>query len=150
MLKLTQFLIKKGGGLMEEQNNPMGQPEQSGQPTQPVEPQPTQESGQEGGGNEDNDVKENKAVAILSYIGILCLVPLLAKKESKFAQFHAKQGLVLFVVEIIGMFLVPLFGLGALINLVALIFSIIGIVNVAGGKMSKLPLVGDLAEKFNL
>ena len=135
---------------MESQINPTGQPEQPGQPTQPVEPQPTQESGQEGGGGEDKDVQENKAIAILSYIGILCLVPLLAKKESKFAQFHAKQGLVLFVAEVIGMFLIPLFGLGALINLAALIFSIIGIVNVAGGKMAKLPIVGDLAEKFNL
>lgn len=135
---------------MEEQTNPMNQPEQSGQPTQPAEPRPTQESGQEGGGNEDKDIQENKAITILSYLGILCLVPLLAKKESKFAQFHAKQGLVLFIVEIIGSFLVPLLGLGLLIYLAALIFSIIGIVNVAGGKMAKLPLVGDLAEKFNL
>ena len=138
---------------MENQINPTDQPEQSGQseqPTQPVEPQPTQESGQEGGGNEDKDVQENKAITILSYLGILCLVPLLAKKESKFAQFHAKQGLVLFIVEIIGSFLVPLLGLGLLVYLAALIFSIIGIVNVAGGKMAKLPLIGDLAEKFNL
>jgi len=135
---------------MEENINPNGQPEQPTGPTQPVEPRPAQESGQEGGGNEDKDVQENKAIAILSYIGILCLVPLLAKKESKFAQFHAKQGLVIFIVEIIGMFLMPLFGLGALINLAALIFSVIGIVNVVGGKMNKLPLIGDLAEKFNL
>lgn len=132
---------------MEEQTNPMSQPEQ---PTQPAEPQPTQESGQEGGGGGDKDIQENKAITVLSYLGILCLVPLLAKKESKFAQFHAKQGLVLFVVEVIGSFLVPLLGLGLLIYLAALIFSIIGIVNVAGGKMAKLPLIGDLAEKFNL
>jgi len=141
---------------MEENINPTGQPEQSGmpeqptEPAQPIEPKPTQEPGQESGGSEDNDINENKAIAVLSYIGILCLVPLLAKKESKFAQFHAKQGLVIFIVEIIGMFLMPLFGLGVLINLAALIFSIIGIVNVAGGKMSKLPLIGNLAEKFNL
>jgi len=139
---------------MEENINPTGQPQQSGapeqptEPTQPVESQQPTEPGQEGSG--DNDIKENKAIAILSYIGILCLVPLLAKKESKFAQFHAKQGLVLFIVEIIGMFLMPLFGLGVLINLAALIYSIIGIINVAGGKMSKLSLIGDLAEKFKL
>lgn len=139
---------------MEEQTNPMGQSEQPTEPTQPTnsqpaEFQPTRESEQESG-NEDNDIKENKAIAILSYIGILFLIPLLAKKESKFAQFHAKQGLVIFIVEVIGMFLIPLFGLGALINLAALIFSIIGIVNTVGGKMSKLPLIGDLADKFNL
>ena len=140
---------------MEENINPAGQPEQSGQSgqsgqsTQSTEPQSVQPPEPESGGS-GNDIKENKAITVLSYIGILCLVPLLAKKESKFAQFHAKQGLVLFVVEIIGSFLIPLFGLGILIHLAALIFSIIGIVNVAGGKTSKLPLIGDLAEKFNL
>ena len=146
---------------MEENMNPTGRPEQSEapeqstEPTQPVEPQsteprPTQKPSQEESGGGDKDIQENKAIAVLSYIGILCLIPLLAKKESEFAQFHAKQGLVIFIAEIIGMFLIPLFGLGALINLAALIFSVIGIVNVAGGKMNKLPLVGDLAEKFNL
>src|SRR3989339_630004 len=44
----------------------------------------------------EQDVEENKTVAALSYAWILCLVPLLGKRNSKFAQFHAKQGLVLF------------------------------------------------------
>jgi uncharacterized membrane protein len=39
-------------------------------------------------------------MAVLSYIGILCLIPLLMKKTSKFAQEHAKQGFVLFLFEI--------------------------------------------------
>ncbi len=142
---------------MEENMNPIGQPEKNQETNQPPEMQnPTEpemkkdsESNEENSGS-NGDIQENKAIAILSYIGILCLVPLLAKKDSPFAQFHAKQGLVLFIVEIIGMFLMPLFGLGVLINLAALIFSVIGIINVAGGKMSKLPIVGDLAEKFNL
>lgn len=41
---------------------------------------------------EDLVVKEGKVFAILAYIGILCLIPLLVKKENKFAFFHAKTG----------------------------------------------------------
>ncbi|EKD47008.1 MAG: hypothetical protein ACD_66C00259G0004, partial [uncultured bacterium] len=43
------------------------------------------------------DIEDNKVLAALSYIFILCFVPLLLARDSKFAQYHAKQGLVLFV-----------------------------------------------------
>jgi uncharacterized membrane protein len=98
----------------------------------------------------NGDVQENKSIALLSYISILFLIPLLSKKDSTFCQFHAKQGLVLFIVEVIGWFLTPFFGLGVLVNLVALILLIVGIVNVLNGEMKKLPLIGDFADKFNL
>lgn len=49
----------------------------------------------------DKDIEANKTLAALSYAWILCLVPLLGRRDSKFAQFHAKQGLVLFIIEII-------------------------------------------------
>jgi uncharacterized membrane protein len=38
---------------------------------------------------------------VLSYIGLLALIPLLAEKEDKEVQWHAKHGLVLFVAWII-------------------------------------------------
>lgn len=103
------------------------------------------------------DVEENKAIAVLSYIWILWIVPFLTKKESKFAQFHAKQGLVLFVAEVVisvvvqviavltlgvGVVLFPLLALGSLI------LSIMGILNAWNGKMQDLPVVGNFAHKF--
>jgi uncharacterized membrane protein len=96
------------------------------------------------------DVKDNRAIAYLSYLGILCLVPLLVKKDSKFALFHAKQGLVMTIGWFLGSFLYIFLGLGALVHLALLIFSIMGLVNVNNGEMKKLPIVGDLAEKFNI
>jgi len=39
------------------------------------------------------DIEENKVLAIISYFWLLCLIPLLAKKDSPFAQFHAIRGL---------------------------------------------------------
>lgn len=125
---------------MDEQNQQQGAQQQQ----QQSQPQPAQ------AGGDAKDVQDNKVITFLSYIGILCLVPLLAKKDSKFAQFHAKQGLVLVIVEVAGMILTPVFGLGILVHLVAFILSIIGLINVAGGKMAKLPIVGDLAEKFKI
>jgi uncharacterized membrane protein len=91
-------------------------------------------------------ISEDKVITLLSYIGILFLVPLLLKKEDKFAKFHAKQGLVL----CIGWIFTWVPYIGWLLWIVLAIFSIWGIVNVINGKYTKLPLVGDLAEKFNL
>jgi hypothetical protein len=54
---------------------------------------------------DQKDIQDNKAITYLSYIGLLFLVPMLAKKESKFAMFHAKQGLILTIGWFIGGFL---------------------------------------------
>jgi uncharacterized membrane protein len=47
-------------------------------------------------------VSPNRQVMIvLSYIGLLALIPLLTEKEDKEVQWHAKHGLVLFVAWIV-------------------------------------------------
>jgi len=43
--------------------------------------------------------QESNLIAILSYFGLLFLIPMLVVKDDPFVQFHAKQGLVLFVFE---------------------------------------------------
>jgi len=99
---------------------------------------------------DQKDVTENRAITYLSYLGILFLVPLLVKKESKFAVFHAKQGLVMTVAWFLGSFLYVFLGLGILVHLALVIFSIMGLVSVNNGEMKKLPIIGDLAEKINI
>ena len=42
-----------------------------------------------------DDAEKNKIFGILAYLGILCLVPIFAAKDSPFAKYHANQGLVL-------------------------------------------------------
>lgn len=98
----------------------------------------------------EKDIQENKAVAALSYIWVLFLIPLLTKKKSKYAQFHAKQGLVLFIVEIVGslIFWIPLFGWALLIAL--FVVSIMAIVKTLNGEWWKIPYVYDFSKKFNL
>jgi hypothetical protein len=49
-----------------------------------------------------DDIEKNKVFAVLAYIGILFLVPLLAAPQSRFARYHTNQGIVLFLASIIG------------------------------------------------
>lgn len=101
---------------------------------------------------EKEDIEKNKVMAVLSYFGLLVLIPIFAAKDSKFAKFHANQGLVLFIVEIIinaaigilkRIMLRGLFGfIGSLLDLVLLVVAIIGIVNAAQGKAKELPVIG--------
>ncbi len=96
--------------------------------------------------------EDKNLIAILSYIGILFLVPLLAAKDNPFAQFHAKQGLVLFIAEIATMVIawIPILGwlIGFVCWIIWLVLSIIGIINVVSGKQTPLPIIGKFAEKF--
>ena len=108
-----------------------------------------------------NDINQNKIMAILAYFGILVVIPILAAKESKFARFHANQGLVLFIasvaywimLEIIKSIIVSI-STGLLLittilgltYLVFLVLGIMGIVNAATGKAKELPIIG----KFSL
>ena len=102
------------------------------------------------GDQKDKDIEENKTIAAIGYIWILCLIPLLLKKNSKFAQFHGKQGLVLFIVDIIGFvfFWIPFFGW--LLGLLLIIVSIIGILKALSGGYWKIPVIGDFAKKINI
>lgn len=74
--------------------------------TQQTAPQPqqyqanTQQAAPQQPVSADADVQNNKFMAVLAYIGILVLIPLFAAKNSKFAQFHARQGLTLAIIEV--------------------------------------------------
>ena len=102
---------------------------------------------------EDKEVLEGKAYALLSYLWILCLIPLILKKENRFALFHAKQGLILFIGELAVGFVgvIPVLGWMILFfgTILFGILSLIGIVQVLIGNFWKMPVVGDIAEKIN-
>lgn len=97
----------------------------------------------------DKDVEDNKTMAVFSYVWILCLVPLLGKKDSKFAQFHAKQGLVLFIIELLAglIFWFPM--IGQLLMLCLIIISILGIIKALNGEWWKIPYIYDWSKKIN-
>lgn len=104
------------------------------------------------------DINDNKALAALSYVFILCFVPLLMARESKFAQYHAKQGLVLFIVEAIIMVVsnilifIPVLGWLAIMiaYLLVLVLSIMGILKALEGSFWEMPVLGEYAKKLKI
>ncbi|MEA3328611.1 MAG: hypothetical protein U9Q08_02610 [Candidatus Omnitrophota bacterium] len=103
---------------------------------------------------ESKEIMEGKIFALLSYLGILCLVPLLFKKENKFALFHGKQGLVIFLGEIAAgiVNIIPI--LGQIFCVLGMFFfgilSLLGIVKSLMGEYWKIPVISDIAEKIKI
>ncbi|MFA5248266.1 MAG: hypothetical protein WC415_03400 [Patescibacteria group bacterium] len=95
---------------------------------------------------DEKDATNNKYTAVLSYIWILFLIPLIMKKDSKFCQFHAKQGLVLFIISLISWF--PLFGW--IIGIAVLVVSLIGVLKVLAGEYWNIPYINDWANKIKI
>ena len=91
-------------------------------------------------------------LGILSYIGILVVIPLIIEKKDPFVKFHIKQGLVVCSIEVIvwilEMMIWPLWIILNIVKLAALVLSIIGIINVVQGKEKALPLVGQFSKYF--
>lgn len=113
---------------------------------------------------EAKDAQDNKFMGILSYVGVLCLIPLFGAKNSPFAQYHAKQG---FTVAVISMgwtilkpilkaifssiswslycaMLTPLSLITTAVSIFTLVVGIMGIVNVCKGECKELPLIGKI------
>lgn len=100
------------------------------------------------------EVQEGKFFAVISYISFFCIVSLVLKKDNKFAAYHAKHGLVLFVLEVVAFILsmVPFFGF--LINIVGLLFFVLaslwGILQSLAGNYSRIIFITPIAEKIVL
>jgi uncharacterized membrane protein len=104
---------------------------------------------------------DRTVMLVLSYLGILALVPLLVKKDDSEVQWHAKNGTALFVTEIviwIGLqvvrhFMPVVIGCGmAAVSCVLwlgfLAISIIAIMKALKGERMRIPVVTDFAEKM--
>ena len=98
------------------------------------------------------DVEQNKALAAIGYLGILFLVPMLAAPKSPYAQFHAKQGMVLFITALIMsvVMAIPILGwaIGGLGGIFVIVLMIMGILNAVNGQEKPLPVIGQYAGKI--
>lgn len=109
--------------------------------------------GSDGSQEESFRSEEGRMAAVLAYIPFLCFVPLLSMKENREARFHARQGVVLFLIEVVCV----LFLIDAISDLVfkgllvlAAGLSLAGIVFALQGKNYRLPIIGDLVDKAKL
>jgi len=98
----------------------------------------------------DLDIEDNRVIAAIGYIWILCLVPLFLKRRSKFAQFHGRQAAVLFLAETFGylIFWIPLIGWLIFIAIIGL--ALAGFISAWQGRYWEMPILGKYARKINL
>ncbi|MBR3843909.1 MAG: zinc-ribbon domain-containing protein [Clostridia bacterium] len=120
--------------------------------------------------HDPQDIANNKVMAILAYIGFLVFIPAFAVKGSRFARFHANQGLLLFILNvgygivhfILSLLLQAIFPLkwtslfamtrGVVYNILSTVLGLVwiplvalmvlGIINAATGKAKELPIIG--------
>ena len=108
-------------------------------------------------------VSPNRSIMIvLSYLGILAVIPLVAEKEDREVQWHAKHGLVLLVAEIAISILISLAGgvlsfadfgctgcmASSVFWIIVLIVHILAIVKGLNGERLIIPGLSDFANRF--
>ncbi len=97
--------------------------------------------------------EEGKTMAIISYItliGTLIAFIMNNDKKNEFAKFHIGQalraGIAGILISVIGTILVMVTGIGifSILGYAGWIFLILGIMNAAGLKVAKLPIIGSI------
>lgn len=129
-------------------------------PPPPVEPPPEAPTPESTG-----SVSENRNLwIVLSYLGLLALIPLLVEKDDPDVQWHAKHGLVLTVAEfagMIGLWIVIMIisaisgGLGCILNLIwpvlmlaVMVLHVMCIMKGLKGERLIVPGVSEFADRF--
>ncbi len=115
------------------------------------------------------DIEKNRVMGILAYIPLLFLIPYFAQPNSKYAKFHANQGVLVTIIffglglvntlidivvwEILGApdigFLNFVAGfitgfLGSVSSAFFLFMMIVGLINAVNSKMKELPILGKI------
>jgi len=88
-------------------------------------------------------------LAALSYLGILCFVPLIINKDDEYVLFHSRQGLVLWMWSVLSLLALHLPVVGkwffGFSSMAILVLSVAGLASVAFRRAWRLPLIGSIA-----
>lgn len=94
------------------------------------------------------DIKKNKAMAIISLIGILWLIPLIQKNESAYVKHYMNIGVVATIMYAIYFVIsyIPFIGgiLSYIVGIVAGIIVLISLIFAITDKAYSLPIVSDI------
>ena len=111
----------------------------------------------------ERDVVDGRLLAAVAYLPGLCFIGLLGTPENHYVGFHARQGFLLFALEIVAWIGLAIYDaslgripvLGFLIGAVLrfgiwssfLAATVYGVIKGAGGEMARIPYLGDAVEK---
>lgn len=112
------------------------------------------------------DIASGRILAAVAYLPALCFVGLFVAPGNRYVGFHARQGLLLFLAEIVGALVIALFdaSLGAIPVLGFLMSAILkfvlwfgflgatvyGVIKGANGETARIPYLGDAIERLPL
>lgn len=101
------------------------------------------------------EMEDGQLMSYLCYLSFLVFIPILKKDQNNYVQFNIKQGLNLFLLELIAALIFGFLGaifiytiswlvtaLATLVSIVFFAFSIIGIFNVYNLDAKELPFIG--------
>lgn len=116
-------------------------------------PLPEELPGPENQGSDTPTSDDRRMAALMAYIPFLCFVPLLRMRNDPYVYFHARQGLVLFFVEIVAFIfsfphLSQLFWSAIIIGCIGA--AVAGVMFAMQGKMHKIPIIGDIADRLRI
>ena len=121
-----------------QQNQPVNE-----QPAQSVEQAPVEQKPAEPKPNVPGDEKLLGALCYVPFLcALTCPLAVIKKPQSKFTEFHAGQGFVLFITWFLSLFVVGIIGslfLGSLIWLLLLAACAVGLVMAFSGEMFQIP-----------
>lgn len=96
--------------------------------------------------------RRSRVMAIMSYLGILCLVPLVFNRDDEYVDFHARQGVALWIWGVLAILGLYIPGVGKIFFdfsiLVITFLSLVGMVAVIFDRAWRLPFVFDLSTKL--
>lgn len=101
---------------------------------------------------------DKTVMLVLSYLGLLALIPLLTEKDDANVQWHAKHGLVqffFFVIVSVVISAISSTGIGCIfallypfVGLAWLVVCVLSIIKATKGERFMIPVISDFANKF--
>ena len=115
------------------------------------------------GGTPGGTVSPNRTIMIvLSYLGLLALIPFLVEKDDREVQWHARNGLLLFAAEVVIWIVLSIFSsvtafvdlgctgcvLTGVFGLIVIVVHIIAIIKGVNGDRLVIPGLSQYADRF--
>ncbi len=94
----------------------------------------------------DKSGQGSKILASLSYLSFLFILPRIFAPEDRFAKFHARQGMKLFILGILADIAGSIIGLGWIVSLARFYLIYKGMTNALNGSTEPLPWIGNIGE----
>ena len=95
----------------------------------------------------EDTTEDEKLMAILAYVPVLCLIPFMRTERSDFVSGHVRLGVTLFVIEIFALILRYLRVVWDLVILLCIIGALAGIFHVVRGRRFDLPYLSNLLSR---